>query len=338
MKEILRIKENALQRIKEAESKEEIEELRIKYLGRKGSITQLLKEVGRLPSSERPSIGKLANEVKAKIQSEISLKLLKLGIEEKERVLEKEMVDVTLPGRRPDVGCFHPLTQTTDEILKIFMGLGFRVVEGPEIETEYYNFEALNMPQDHPSRDTFHTFYIEEDLLLRSHTSPMQIRVMEKEQPPIRIVVPGKVFRPDAVDSSHSYLFHQVEGLMVDEKVTFGDLKGVLTAFVTQIFGKDKEVRFLPDFFPFTEPSAQVHISCTICGGKGCAACKHSGWIEILGAGMVDPEVFKMVGYDPERFSGFAFGMGVERVCMAKFGVNDIRLFLENDLRFLKQF
>lgn len=357
MKEKLKkIAEDALLQIEKAQGPKELEELRIKYLGRKGELTSILRGMGSLSKDQRPLIGGLANELKQRIQEEIQSKLddLKRSMIR----IEAERIDVSLPAILPPVGGLHPLTQVVDEIVEIFVGLGFRVVEGPEVETDYYNFEALNMPPYHPSRETFHTFYTQDGNLLRSQTSTVQIRVMEKEKPPLAVVAPGKVFRPDATDASHSFMFHQVEGLMVDKDVTFADLKGILNIFTQAMFGAKTRTRFRPHFFPFTEPSAEVDISCIICGGAGsqpakehssagpaageqrkpCSVCKGKGWLEILGAGMVDPNVFEMVGYDPARWTGFAFGLGVERIAMLKYGIDDIRLFFENDLRFLKQF
>jgi len=286
-----------------------------------------------LTPHQRPEIGKLVNELKQEIQKELKRKTEEMGEEVRE-----EGVDITLPGRKPLVGRLHPITQTLKEVKRIFIGLGFQVVRGPEVETEYYNFEALNMPWYHPARNEYDSFYLDNGHLLRSHTSPVQIRVMERKSPPIRIIVPGKCYRRDAIDPSHFPMFHQVEGLAVDKKITFSDLKGCLTYFVHQMFGKDTKVRFRPSFFPFTEPSAEVDISCVICKGKGCRVCSGKGWLEILGSGMVDPQVFKKVNYDPEKYQGFAFGMGVERICMLKYGIDDIRLFFQNDLRFLRQF
>jgi phenylalanyl-tRNA synthetase alpha chain len=316
---------------------EEITEVRVKTLGRKGSLTQLLKQLGALPEAERKEIGKRANEIKEALESQIEEALRQLKEREKKEALEKEKVDITLPGRRIPMGKRHPITQTLDEIVQIFSHLGFEVVEGPEVELDYYNFEALNIPKGHPAREMQATFFISEDVVLRTHTSPVQVRTMEKRRPPIRVICPGAVYRCDS-DPTHSPMFHQVEGLLVDKGITFADLKGVLTVFVHEMFGEDTRLRFRPSFFPFTEPSAEVDIECFICGGKGCGVCSNTGWLEILGSGMVDPAVYQFVNYDPEEVTGFAFGMGIERIAMLKFGINDIRLFFNNDLRFLRQF
>jgi len=282
-------------------------------------------------------MGKLVNEIKNHIEQHINTKEDEINDKERRKILEEEKIDVTLPPRGASIGTLHPITQVMNEIVEIFERMGFEVAEGPEIETDFYNFEALNIPKNHPARDMQDTFYISDDLVLRTHTSPVQIRVMEKQNPPIQIIAPGKVYRCDS-DVSHTPMFHQVEGLLVNETVTFADLKGILTEFCRIIFGEDTKVRFRPSFFPFTEPSAEVDIGCVICDSSGCRVCKDTGWLEILGCGMVDPEVFKSVNYDTSRYRGFAFGMGVERISMLKFGINDIRLFFENDLRFLKQF
>jgi len=333
IKELKRLQKEALTKLENLKSPSEIEKIRLEYLGRKGKLTNILKRLSYLPQEERPKIGRLANAIKDKFIDELDQRLKEF----KDTSVE-EKIDITLPGIPPNVGTKHLITKTIEEICEIFISLGFNVVEGPEIETEFYNFEALNIPLEHPSRDAFDTFYISKGKLLRSHTSPVQIRVMEKEKPPIAVVVPGKVYRPDAVDATHSFMFHQVEGLVIDKEVTFSDLKGTLSLFVERLFGKDIKVRFRPHFFPFTEPSADLDISCIICKGKGCRVCSNTGWLEVLGSGMVDPEVFKAVKYDYNKFSGFAFGVGVERIAMLKYGIDDIRLFFENDLRFLKQF
>lgn len=318
-------------------SKDEFEKIRIRYLGRKGEINDLLKKIPQLPIEDRKQAGQLINKLKKDADGKFDKKRESL-LSEMSKRSGHEIFDVTLPGKRISIGNRHPITKTIDEIKEIFGKLGFDVEYGPEIELEYYNFDALNIPANHASRVDFDTFYIDDDVLLRSQTSTVQIRIMEKQNPPIRIIAPGKVFRPDTVDARHSFMFHQIEGLMVDEYINFGDLKAVLNLFVKAYFGSDIEMRFRPSFFPFTEPSAEIDISCSICNGKGCSVCSYSGWVEILGAGMVDPNVFKAVGYDDEKFTGFAFGMGVERVTMLKYGINDIRLFFENDLRFLSQF
>ncbi|MCK9275699.1 MAG: phenylalanine--tRNA ligase subunit alpha [Syntrophales bacterium] len=338
MKEALeKLQREALTEIRKAKNKEEFLGIRIKYIGRKGLLTDLLRTLKDVSPEDRPVLGKLSNETKNLISLEIEKALERIAEKDKEGELLREYIDVTLPGRIFPYGRRHPVSQVMREICSIFSDLGFIVVEGPEVELDYYNFEALNIPKDHPARDMQDTFYISEETVLRTHTSPVQIRIMEKQRPPVRILSPGKVYRPDS-DVSHTPMFHQVEGLLVDEKVTFGDLKGVLRYFAQKIFGENTEIRFRPSFFPFTEPSAEVDIKCVICGGKGCRVCGQSGWLEILGSGMVDPEVFRNVGYDADEVSGFAFGLGVERITMLKYGISDIRLFFENDLRFLDQF
>ena len=320
-----------------AVSKEELLSIRTKYLGRKGLLTSILRGLGSVSAEERPLIGKLSNEIKEDLSSKIDLAIERIESGQRNRTLPAEKIDVTLPGRKIKLGRIHPINQIAEEICDILKGLGFSVVEGPEIEQDYYNFEALNIPKDHPARDMQDTFYVSDNIVLRTHTSPVQIRVMEKQKPPVRIICPGKVYRCDS-DISHTPMFHQIEGLLVDKGISFSDLKGVLTSFVRQVFGKDTALRFRPSFFPFTEPSAEVDIQCVMCGGSGCRVCGQSGWLEILGSGMVHPEVFRTVGYDPEEVTGFAFGMGLERIAMLKYGVSDIRLFYENDLRFLQQF
>jgi phenylalanyl-tRNA synthetase alpha chain len=321
----------------QADSENALQEVRVRFLGRKGELTVIMKEMGRLSSEERPIIGALANRIKDDLESAIEIRLTDLREEEIASRLSRERIDITLPGRRSFAGSKHPITLVAEEIGEIFSSLGFGIQEGPEVEKDFYNFEALNMPKDHPARDMQDTFYISEDLVLRTHTSPVQIRTMLQHAPPVRVIAPGTVYRRDS-DITHSPMFHQIEGFLVDRKVTFGDLKGILTTFINQYFGRGTGVRFRPSFFPFTEPSAEVDIQCVICGGKGCRVCKNSGWLEILGSGMIDPEVFKAVNYDPETYSGFAFGMGLERIAMLKYGVSDLRLFFENDLRFLRQF
>ncbi|MGR3179685.1 MAG: phenylalanine--tRNA ligase subunit alpha [Candidatus Anammoxibacter sp.] len=318
-------------------TKDEFEKVRIKYVGRKGKINDLLKNISGLPLEERKTAGQLINKLKNDVASKFDKKKDTLApqISKKDN---PEIFDVTLPGKHVPIGNKHPLTKTIDEIKEIFGKLGFDIAYGPEIENEYYNFDALNIPANHASRVDFDTFYIDDNVLLRSQTSTVQIRTMEKQKPPIRVIAPGKVFRPDTVDARHSFMFHQIEGLMVDEGINFADLKAILNLFVKAYFGPDIKMRFRPSFFPFTEPSAEIDISCSICKEKGCSVCSYSGWVEILGAGMVDPNVFKAVGYDDEKYSGFAFGMGVERVTMLKYGINDVRLFFENDIRFLSQF
>ncbi len=321
----------------QADSDAALQEVRVRFLGRKGEMTAIMKEMGRLSAEERPVVGALANRIKDDLEAAIEERLAALRQEEIARRLAAERVDVTLPGRRTFAGSKHPITLVTEEIGEIFASLGFGIQEGPEVEKDFYNFEALNMPKDHPARDMQDTFYISDEVVLRTHTSPVQIRTMLQHAPPVRVIAPGTVYRRDS-DITHSPMFHQIEGFLVDRKVTFGDLKGILTTFINQFFGRGTGVRFRPSFFPFTEPSAEVDIQCVICGGKGCRVCKNSGWLEILGSGMIDPEVFKAVDYDPAVYSGFAFGMGLERIAMLKYGVSDLRLFFENDLRFLKQF
>lgn len=314
-----------------------LQELRVKYLGKKGELTAVMKGIGALPPEERPLIGQVVNSVRDRLEGLLDSALARIRETRKAARLQEERLDVTMPGRRPRMGTKHPVTLILEEISEIFAGLGFQVAEGPEIELDYYNFEALNFPKDHPARDMQDTFFIDEKRLLRTHTSPVQIRTMLKHAPPVRIIAPGTVYRCDS-DATHSPMFHQVEGLMVDKGITFADLKGILTIFINQLFGRGTGVRLRPSFFPFTEPSAEVDIACVICKGKGCRVCKNSGWLEILGAGMVDPEVFRHVHYDSESISGFAFGMGIERIAMLKFGISDMRLLFENDIRFLSQF
>ncbi|MDO9080505.1 MAG: phenylalanine--tRNA ligase subunit alpha [Desulfuromonadales bacterium] len=307
------------------------------FLGKGGDFTALVKLTGTLPVEERPRFGAAINVAKTRCEEFRTQRQSELNAAEISHKLASERIDVTLPGRRGFIGSKHPITLVSEEICEIFTALGFGIAEGPEIERDFYNFEALNMPKDHPARDMQDTFYISDEVVLRTHTSPVQIRTMLKEKPPVRIIAPGTVYRRDS-DITHSPMFHQIEGFLVDQHVTFGDLKGILHSFIAQFFGKGVNVRFRPSFFPFTEPSAEVDIACVICGGKGCRVCKNSGWLEILGSGMIDPEVFKSVNYDPEVYSGFAFGMGLERVAMLKYGVSDLRLFFENDQRFLRQF
>ena len=323
--------------LSQASTEKDVSEIRVKVLGRKGSLTQLLKRLGTIPDEVRKEIGRIANQVKTDLEAKIEETLVRLREKERKAALESERVDVTLPGRRIPMGKKHPITQTLEQVIDIFSRLGFEAVEGPEVELDYYNFEALNIPKGHPAREMQATFFISEDVVLRTHTSPNQVRTMEKKRPPVRMICPGAVYRCDS-DPTHSPMFHQVEGLLVDKGVTLADLKGVLTVFVHQMFGEKTRLRFRPSFFPFTEPSAEIDIECFICGGKGCGVCSNTGWLEILGSGMVDPAVYKFVNYDPEEVTGFAFGMGIERIAMLKYGINDIRLFFMNDLRFLKQF
>ena len=322
--------------VKNATNEAEIEEIRVKVLGKKGELTQILKKLGTLSAEERPKMGQLANEVRAKLESAISEKTEQLKKEKLSKKLIEEKIDVTMPGKRQELGYRHPLTTVLDELKDIFIGMGFSIVEGPEVELDYYNFEALNLPKDHPARDTQDTFYITENILLRTQTSPVQVRVMEKTAPPLRIISPGRVFRSDEVDATHSPLFHQVEGLVVDKGVTMGDLKGTLEIFAKRLYGDDAVVRFRPHHFPFTEPSAEMDIQCFSCGGKGCRLCKNEGWIEILGCGMVHPKVLQNCGIDPEEYSGFAFGVGLERIAMRRYNIDDMRLLYENDMNFFK--
>ncbi|MCD4718036.1 MAG: phenylalanine--tRNA ligase subunit alpha [Desulfobacterales bacterium] len=335
MKEqLLKLEKEALLELKGINDPSGLEKFRIKYLGKKGLLTAGMKKLKDLPAGERPEAGKLANVVKGNLTGHFE--------EARERVASGKaegasFLDVTLPGREPLRGNLHPVTLVIKEVCQIFSRMGFMVVKGPNVELDYYNFEALNLPKDHPARDMQDTFYISGNVVLRTHTSPIQIRVMEAKKPPVSVIAPGKVYRRDS-DVSHTPMFHQVEGLLVDKDVSFGDLKGTLTSFVHQMFGSDTSLRFRPSFFPFTEPSAEVDIRCVMCGGKGCRTCSHTGWLEILGSGMVDPNVYGFVDYDPEVYTGFAFGMGIERIAMLKYGINDIQLFFKNDMRFLRQF
>jgi len=332
------IKTQALTQLQAAESLSALEELRIKFLGKKGELTALLKQMGKLTAEERPVMGQLANEVRAAIEAELDARLAQLKAAALEESLKSERIDVTMPGKCSGLGKRHPLFTVMSEITDIFLGMGFNVAEGPEVELDYYNFEALNIPKDHPARDTQDTFYITESILLRTQTSPVQVRVMEKQKPPIRIIAPGRVYRSDAVDATHSPVFHQIEGLVVDKNVTMADLKGTLQTFARRLYGENAQVRFRPHHFPFTEPSAEMDVQCFSCGGVGCRLCKGEGYIEILGCGMVHPKVLQGCGIDPEEYSGFAFGLGLERVVMRRYNIDDLRLFFENDLRFLKQF
>lgn len=332
--QLIEIKEKAVRELESIKDLKGMEGFRISYLGKKGRITSLMKQLGELPPEERPAIGKLSNEIKTELTNLFKKvqERLQSGVTSQDFIL-----DITLPGRTPARGHLHPITQVNREICNIFEKMGFNIVKGPNVELDYYNFEALNIPKDHPARDMQDTFYVSDSVVLRTQTSPMQIRVMERQAPPVSIISPGKVYRSDS-DVSHTPMFHQVEGLLVDKGVTFGDLKGTLTSFVHQMFGIDTKIRFRPSFFPFTEPSAEVDILCVICKGNGCRTCSNTGWLEILGSGMVDPAVFGFVNYDPEIYTGYAFGMGIERIAMLKYGINDIQLFFKNDMRFLQQF
>ena len=339
MKEKLnQIKEEALAAIAAATSADELESMRVAVLGKKGSLTAVLRGMGALTPEERPIVGALANEVRADIEAALTEKGTALKAGELDARLMREKLDVTVPGTRANMGGTHPLYQVERMMSYIFVSMGFDIAEGPEVELDYYNFQALNIPENHPARDTQDTFYITDRILLRSQTSPVQVRTMEKQRPPIRVISPGRVYRSDTLDSTHSPVFHQMEGLVVDEGITMGDLKGMLETFAKHMFGEKTKIRFRPHHFPFTEPSAEVDVSCFVCGGKGCRLCKGEGWIEILGAGMVHPNVLRGCDIDPEKYSGFAFGLGIERVTMTKYGIDDIRLLYENDKRFLGQF
>lgn len=332
------IQKQAAQEFAQASDLKALEELRIRYLGKKGELTAILKQMSKLPNEERPRVGTLANEVRAKIEDLLEEKKASLSIALQNQQLAQETLDVTLPGRLPAIGKQHPLSKVLDEIKEIFLGMGFSIAEGPEVESNYYNFEALNIPKNHPARDTQDTFYISDNVVLRTQTSPVQIRAMEQRKPPIRIIAPGRVYRSDAVDATHSPIFHQIEGLVVDKGITMADLKGTLELFVRRLYGEDSVVRFRPHHFQFTEPSAELDTQCFSCHGSGCRICKGEGWIEILGCGMVHPKVLAYGGIDSEEYSGFAFGMGLERLVMRRYGIDHLRLFYENDLRFLNQF
>ena len=335
---IEQLRSDSASEIKQSAGLQQLDDIRVKYLGRKGLLTDMMKELSNLSKDERPLIGKELNILKGELGKLIDERKEQLLRAEEDKQLKAEAVDVTMPGHAYDLGKEHIVTRTLNEIIGILTSMGFSVEYGPEVESDYYNFEALNFPPEHPARDMQDTFFISDTVLLRTHTSPTQIRVMEKTEPPVRVIMPGKCFRNEAIDSSHHMVFHQIEGLYVDKGVTFADLKATLETFLRRVFGSDTKLRFRPDFFPFTEPSAEVAVSCFLCGGQGCRVCKQNGWLELLGAGMVDPEVFKSVGYDSEKYTGFAWGMGIERIIMMKYGIDDIRLFFENDLRFLKQF
>ena len=333
-----------LDRIQQSNSETEIEQLRVEILGRNGRLTLLLRSLKDLPKDERSRAGEELNQFKRRIEQNLDERRKAVKEQSKARALKEEKIDTTLPGTRWERGRTHPLTLVIDEIIDVFWGMGFEIARGPDIEDDYHNFEALNIPKDHPARDMQDTFFVSGGRVLRTHTSPVQIRTMESRKPPLQVIVPGAVYRHDD-DATHSPMFHQVEGFMVDRQIAFSDLKGILTHFLRQVFSRETGVRFRPSFFPFTEPSAEIDIQCLICGGSGrfadgnvCRVCKTTGWLEILGAGVIDPQVFRFVGYDPEKVSGFAFGMGVERIAMLKYGIDDIRLFFQNDLRFLKQF
>ena len=336
--QLLAIKENGLRELENFSDAKELDAIRVRYLGKKGELTAILKQMGKLSPEERPVVGQLANEVRGALEAAVAASQEKLKEKQLAARLEKEALDVTLPGRRAPLGGLHPLSIVQNDLIDIFQSMGFDIVDGPEVETDYYCFEALNVPKDHPARDMQDTFYLGDNLLLRTQTSAAQARVMEQRTPPIRIVCPGRVYRADEVDATHSPVFHQMEGLVVDKGITMCDLKGCLEQFAREIYGPETKVRFRPSFFPFTEPSAEVDVTCAACKGKGCRICKGTGWIEILGAGMVNPRVLEMCGIDPEKYTGFAFGIGIERVTNLKYNVPDMHLLFENDLRFLSQF
>ena len=337
--ELQRIKEEALSAIKSASDEQALQDVRVKYLGKKGEVTALLKGLGKLSPEERPKMGALVNAVRQALEEEIDALKTSMEVAAMNARLEEEKIDITLPGRAPKTGHIHPLTTVNEMIEDFFMKMGYTVEEGPEIEQDHFNFECLNLPKDHPARDMQDSFYITENFLLRTHTSPVQARTMQRHEPnsPIRMIAPGKVYRWD-YDATHSPVFHQVEGLIIDEHITFADLKGTIETFLRYMFGDETKVRFRTSFFPFTEPSAEVDISCVMCGGEGCRVCSHTGWLEILGCGMVHPRVLELNGYDPNKVKGFAFGLGVERIAMLLYGIGDLRLFFEDDIRFLEQF
>ena len=339
MKEqLLAIKKSAEEKLSSLTSLQELEDIRISVLGKKGELTQMLRQMGSLSAEERPIIGALANEVREAIEKALTERKTELLISAREAKLNSEVIDVTMAGKKPEIGGLHPITKVLDEVKNIFLGMGFSIAEGPDVELDYYNFEALNIPKEHPARDTQDTFYVSDNVVLRTQTSPMQIRVMEHAKPPIRIIAPGRVYRSDTVDATHSPVFHQIEGLVVDKGITMADLKGTLEQFIQSLYGKDAKIRLRPHHFPFTEPSAEVDVSCFVCGGKGCRVCKGEGFIEILGAGMVHPDVLRRCNIDPNEYSGFAFGLGLERIVMRRMNIDDMRHLYENDVRFLKQF
>ncbi len=339
MKEKLKaIVDEALEKIKASEELDKLNEIRVAFLGKKGELTEILKSMKDVAPEDRPVIGHLVNEARSVLEEKLDEKKNYFAKKLREDQILKETIDVTLPAKKPMVGHRHPSSVALDEVERIFVGMGYEVVEGPEVEYDYYNFEALNIPANHPAKDEQDTFYVTSNILLRTQTSPVQVREMEKGKLPIRLIAPGRVFRSDEVDATHSPSFHQIEGLVIDKNITFADLKGTLAEFAKQLFGEDTKVKFRPHHFPFTEPSAEVDVTCFKCGGKGCRFCKGSGWIEILGCGMVHPKVLKMSGIDPEQYSGFAFGVGLERIALLKYEIDDMRLLYENDVRFLKQF
>ena len=332
------IREKALAQLAEAQDTAALEQLRVSVLGKKGELTSILRGMGKLPAEERPKMGQMVNETRAAIEQALETRAAVLREKEKEERLKREAIDVTMPVRPRSAGAPNPLYTVQDELVEIFVGMGYEVVEGPEVEYDHYNFELLNLPKNHPARDAQDTFYIDDNIVLRTHTSPVQARIMTTRKPPIRIVCPGRVYRADEADATHSPVFHQMEGLVIDEGVTMGDLKGTLDAFAARLFGEGVTTRFRPSFFPFTEPSAEVDLTCASCHGKGCRMCKGTGWIEVLGAGMVNPKVLDMCGIDSKRYTGFAFGMGLERIALLKYNIPNLRLMYENDLRFLAQF
>lgn len=336
--QIKKIEENSKKEILNSKSIKEINEIKVKYLGKKGELTTVLREMGNIPAEQRPVIGSLVNQVRDKLENLINQKEQEFKEIELKNKLENENIDVTEPSKKTKLGSLHPITQIINEVEDIFLGMGYQIADGPEVEKAIYNFDKLNTPPDHPARDIQDTFYITDDIVLRSQTSPVQARVMENTKPPIKIICPGAVYRSDSVDATHSPVFHQVEGLVVDKNISMADLKGTLEMFAKKCLGENTKIRFRPHHFPFTEPSAEADVSCFVCGGKGCKVCKQEGWIELLGCGMVHPNVLENCGIDSEVYSGFAFGFGVERIAMAKFGIDDMRLLFENDVRFLKQF
>ena len=339
MKEqIEKIRQSALEEIKNANDEKVLNDARVKYLGKKGELTLILRGMGEIAPEERPVIGSLVNEVRDELENLIEEREMEFKTAEIKRKLEHEKIDVTMPGKKVNLGSVHPITQIIKDMEEIFIGMGYEIADGPEVELATYNFDKLNTPQDHPARDIQDTFYVTDDIVLRSQTSPVQARVMETQKPPIKIICPGVVYRSDSVDATHSPVFHQIEGLVIDKNISMGDLKGTLEMFAKKCLGEKTQIRFRPHHFPFTEPSAEADVSCFVCGGKGCRVCKGEGWIELLGCGMVHPNVLRNCGIDPEVYSGFAFGCGIERIAMAKFGIDDMRLLYENDVRFLKQF
>lgn len=338
LKKLEQIKEQALKSITDVDNLKSLDDIRVAVLGKKGELTNVLRGMKDLSNDERPLVGKLANEVREAIESSIENAKKNLSQAKREEQLKSEFIDVTMPAKRANIGHRHPMNVVLDDLKDIFLGMGYSIAEGPEVENDYYNFEALNIPENHAARDEQDTFYINKNVMLRTATSPVQVRVMEKSKPPIRIIAPGTVYRSDEVDATHSPMFHQIEGLVIDKGVTMADLKGALAEFAKELYGDKVKVKFRPHYFPFTEPSAEMDVSCVMCGGEGCRVCKGSGWIEVLGCGMVHPKVLEMSGIDPNEYSGFAFGMGLERLTMLRYGIEDLRLFYENDIRFLKQF